>query len=219
MTGLTKGGQKSGKQGAVAACCQQPGATKANPASCRKPPGSPQETIGTTGRIGPCYVFLIIHWGVSERTLMKSYHIHSCSGETTDSQGWRQSASAHTSSLLCISHLARLLQAKRLQRHFVPCLRASSLFGITGLGRKSHQYVDLKPVNRVFKKKKKMVNIKVSALKNLSLKNNTLQKLERNPSSPMFNLYKTKLKEKKCFCSFSSMELSLIKQDCYTFLF
>lgn len=35
----------------------------------------------------------------------------------------------------------------------------------------------------------------------------------------MFNLNKTKLKEKKRFCSFSSMELSLIKQDCYTFLF
>ena len=69
---------------------------------------------------------------------MKSYRIHSCSGETTASYGQRQHSSAHTSALLRIGRLARLLQARKLQRHFVPSLRVSSLSGITGLGSKSH---------------------------------------------------------------------------------
>ena len=62
---------------------------------------------------------------------------------------------AHTSALLHISCLDRLLQAKRLKRHFLPSLRASFYSGITGLGSKSHQYVVLKFVyNLVYKKKK-----------------------------------------------------------------
>lgn len=80
---------------------------------------------------------------------------------------------------------ARLLLAKRVQRHFVHALRANSLSSITGLGSESHQYGCFKSVNYAYKKKhtKKVGNIKVFALK---------KKIFKEKCSPMFKPNKIK---------------------------